>query len=646
MVDTSYKVYVNSDNIESKSQDKARIDRCVAALKQAGYNAVSSGVGPNWHVSDMRTHKNSYIVCIVGGLCAGTIADYAATYYQNYMKNNNNKGGQAYFAKYGKYKVPASQLPWLERAWDDNFSPRGFKGCKPSEYLSKAGFDEAFALDDDSFPQAVVSMVQNGGLGVSSGGTGGSNNVGNLKPTKGFVNSGRGTSPQYWNRENYSSYVEVPFHKIRMTDEDPHVKTATIETTEELPLMEGRDAMLITGDDCNDFGGICIKKEYNKESNKWEYTCQGFLDRILANEITYVADGTETVHEIITNVLEDTGPPTDNLLPIDEYDTAVTEETQKLLKADADLTETSQAFSQQQQDSGGGGGSSSSEEGEKTDTKTYTKTLNTTKKGDVINPMKKKPVGLFKQKTLGDFFRTLIFDYGVNVNFYGDINGIPHFDIMDLETWKKSGFLLPQEMGFGSDYQYGLDITNIITQVGIENISAINGAGEIYTSNELLGVPLEDFVGRMGVVLDNPSAQGSTNTGEESVKIEEKYQDSTGKKYEPSQVITTKGKPSCTNCAHKNGGVQPVYQSYSKAWLNKCPGCNTENKLKSEETGDGVTTCQSCNKTYCQYCGYSTNGGKYQLTELFLTQTSNNTNESKKSTTTVTTNDTGDTSHD
>ncbi|RAP46447.1 MAG: hypothetical protein BZ136_07515 [Methanosphaera sp. rholeuAM74] len=641
MVDTTYTVVVNSDNIEGKSADKARIQRCVDALKQAGYNAIASGVGPNWHVSDMRNHKNSYIVCIVGGLCAGTILDYASAYYQNYMKNNNNKGGQAYYAKHGKYKVPASQLEWLERAWDDNFSPRSFKGCKPSEYFKKAGFDEAFALDDSGFPQAVVSMVQNGGVATAGGGLGsGTNNVGALKPSKGFVGSARGTSPQYWNRENYSDYVEVPFHSIRITDEDPHVKTCIFETTMEIPLLEGRDAILVTGDDCNDFGGIVLKKEKNSENGIWEYTCQGFLERVLANEITYVADGSETVYEILTNVMDDAGIPKDNLLPIDEYDIAVTSETQELLKKDKDLTETSDAFRQQQQDTTSGGGSSSSsnsssnESGSTSTTKTYTKTLNTTKKGDVINPMKKKPVGLFKQKTYGDFFRTLIYDYGVNVDFYGDINGIPHFDVMDLETWKRSGFILPETMGI-SGYTYGMDITNIITQTGIENISAINGSGEIYTSQELLGVNIEDFVGRMGVVLENPSAQGSTNTGgEASVKITEKYQDSTGKTYETSQVIVTKGKPSCSKCSHKNGGSQPVYQQYNKAWLNKCPGCKEENSLKSVEEGDGKTVCSKCNKEYCQYCGYSIDGGNYQLTELFLSQTSNQTvNETKNSTT-------------
>lgn len=620
MVDTSYTVVVNSDNIEGKSKDRARIQRCVDALKQAGYNAIASGIGPNWHVTDMRTHKNAYIVCIVGGLCAGTISDYAAKYYQNYMKGNNNKGGQAYFAKHGKYKVPASQVEWLERAWDDNFSSRSFKGCKPKEMFEKAGFDECFALTDDAFPSAVVSMVQNGGLGNSSSSTGtsSSNTLASLTPTKGFVNSGKGTSPQYWNREEFTDYEEVPFHSVRITEEDPEIKTATIETTEELPLLEGRDAILITGDDCNDFSGICIKKEKNNDNGTWEYTCQGWLDRILTNEITYVADGTETVYEILTNIHNDTGLPTDNLLPIDKYDTTVSSETKKLLEADADLTETSDAYTQQVQEQLNG--SSSSGEDEKT--VTYTKTLATNKEKTTINPMKKKPVGIFKQKTLGDFIRALIHDYGSNIRFYGDINGIPHYDILDLETWRKTGFLIPEEMGIGN-YNYSLDITNLITQVGIENISAINGAGELYTSEELLGVNLEKYGGRIGVVLENPSAQGSTNTGNntESVKINEKYQDSTGKKYETTQVLTTNGKPSCKQCSYKNGGSQPVYQKYKKSWFNKCPGCNSENSLTNKEEGDGKTVCSKCKKEYCQYCGFSINGGNYQLTELFLTQT-------------------------
>lgn len=618
MTDTSYTVVVNSDNITGKSTDAALINKCVEALKQAGYNAIASGIGPNWHVTDMRTHKNSYIVCIVGGLCAGTIADYGAKYYQNYMKQNNNKGGQAYFWKYGKYKCGLEQINFLERAWDDNFSPAGFKGIdNPAQYLKEHNFDHCGAATEDGIASAIVNMVKTGASGSAGVGTG----SGGASLQKGWVNSGRGSSPQFWNRENYEDYVEIPFKNFRIKDENPRIKTATFETTERLDILDGRDAVLITGD-CNDFGGIIIKHEYSRQNHVWKYTCQGFLDRILANEITAVLDGSETAHEIIKKLLEETGLPTCMLLDVDEYDTAVSEDTQKKLKKDADLTETSDQFTQNQQQD------TNSDDENTVNIPQATGSSNKT--GDTKNTFKRKPVGLYKEKSLGEFIRTLIFDYGINVDFYGDVNGIPHFDVIDLETWKSTGCYIAPQLGIETDYEYSFDITNIITQVGIENISAINGNGEIYTSKDLLGVAIEDFVGRMGVVLENPSANGTVSTN--NTQITQKYQDKTGKQYTTDTVLTTNGKPSCSNCTKINGGRQPTYQAYTKYWYNKCPACKEEKVLESDSTDDGKTKCSKCKQEFCQYCGCGLSNSNYQVTELFLTN--NNATQSTPGNTT------------
>ena len=70
--------YIVSDNIQSKSKDKARIKEIAKAFQSIGHKAVVGEVGSNEHTKPKSygcTKKNDVWVCIVGGVCAGTIAD-------------------------------------------------------------------------------------------------------------------------------------------------------------------------------------------------------------------------------------------------------------------------------------------------------------------------------------------------------------------------------------------------------------------------------------------------------------------------------------------------------------------------------------------------------------------------------------------
>src|SRR5574344_1842646 len=90
------KVSVNSDNISGKSEDGSRIDNVCAALTQAGYTASNGGIDPDAHSTNAKTQKDTYIVCIVGGACAGTFQDMASSWYQEALSSNNNKAGIAF----------------------------------------------------------------------------------------------------------------------------------------------------------------------------------------------------------------------------------------------------------------------------------------------------------------------------------------------------------------------------------------------------------------------------------------------------------------------------------------------------------------------------------------------------------------------
>ena len=79
---------------------------------------------------------------------------------------------------------------------------------------------------------------------------------------------------------SYSGLERYTKSLFEIIDENPRVKTASFETTENIDLTTGRVAVLITGD-CNEFGGIILKKEYNSTSKLYKYQCQGFFPSAL-----------------------------------------------------------------------------------------------------------------------------------------------------------------------------------------------------------------------------------------------------------------------------------------------------------------------------------------------------------------------------
>lgn len=143
----TYTFYVNSDNIQTKSKDKARIKKVMDAFKSIGHKAVNCGVGSDIHSKPKKfgcTGKNEVWVCIFGGVCGGTIADQ--TGYQGFgswFKNDQLKKAHLFYIFMNSPEGRASNLNTiskLPRAWDDNFSPKSFKGIpNPKTYLQKNG---------------------------------------------------------------------------------------------------------------------------------------------------------------------------------------------------------------------------------------------------------------------------------------------------------------------------------------------------------------------------------------------------------------------------------------------------------------------------------------------------------------------------
>ena len=134
------RIYLNSDNIDGKSTDKAFLNNIAKALKKQGWSTKVIGVGPNTHTEKyMKGCTDGVWFCVYGGADGAVFKECAGkNSYTNTLKKNNlrtvigmkkgcdiRKGGKCY-----KY---------LKRAHDDNYSPASYKGVSyPLNMLTKA----------------------------------------------------------------------------------------------------------------------------------------------------------------------------------------------------------------------------------------------------------------------------------------------------------------------------------------------------------------------------------------------------------------------------------------------------------------------------------------------------------------------------
>ncbi len=138
---TGITVFMNCDNIYSKSKDMKLMKDIAKYLKKRGYKVEIGAIGPNYHYSQInRVKKNGIYLTIYGGLCAGTLKEqWSSNHYKSVLKKKNAKMVIGHVERPGAAKLN-DKLTWLPRAHDDNFSPRSFKGVKnPKKQLEKAG---------------------------------------------------------------------------------------------------------------------------------------------------------------------------------------------------------------------------------------------------------------------------------------------------------------------------------------------------------------------------------------------------------------------------------------------------------------------------------------------------------------------------
>ena len=132
-------VFMNCDNIHSKSADMKLMKDISSYLHKRGYKTEIGGIGPNYHYSQInKVKKNGIYLCIYGGACAGTLKEHwTSNHFSSVLKKKKAKMVVAFLSP---PSTNIHNLKWLPRARDDNFSPSGFTGVSyPEKHLLNAG---------------------------------------------------------------------------------------------------------------------------------------------------------------------------------------------------------------------------------------------------------------------------------------------------------------------------------------------------------------------------------------------------------------------------------------------------------------------------------------------------------------------------
>lgn len=411
------------------------------------------------------------------------------------------------------------------------------------------------------------------------------------KATTGYKFSGESKGYQAYHPDQWTTPKEVMFSEFDITETDLRVKTATFSSPYDIDLTKGRVCCWIQRKYGDNFGGVILTKEFDKESGMYNYTCQDW-NRLLNSKVYVILGGDITTYDIIKILLVKMGLSTDGLHEIDYYDYTL-----ERVPDDDDPSESLTAGDTKNVKSANTPAEDNNANSESRNVGT-SKEDKKKKKDTKRNPFKLKPYGLYDKMTALDFIRTLILKAGATIDFYMDENGVPRFDKYEKDDWlKKRWYFVDTDV---YDAKIKFDLTDIITQVAIKRVDPLNPNATLYTSEKLVGVNLAKYFGVMGDVVDNPVPQTSGDSSASSVG---------------GDTITVTGKPSCGHCAGKT-----PYVNVTRTYVNKCPFCGKKNlqdtpkdPTRTKHVPEGEITCgggamngkhDGCDADFCINCGH------------------------------------------
>ncbi len=160
---TKYRhVYIDADG----GFTKEFLNKVANMLRKAGWKVTVYGIGPGEHSKNYYKVRNGVYMPIYNGVCAATIKEMAASYYGGVIKSHKSVIAPSWCNELKISKMLNStncdltKVKFLPRAWDDNFSPKSYKGMAyPAKFMTKNNIK--YSCGQDAY--AVVVQFLYGG---------------------------------------------------------------------------------------------------------------------------------------------------------------------------------------------------------------------------------------------------------------------------------------------------------------------------------------------------------------------------------------------------------------------------------------------------------------------------------------------------
>ena len=261
--------------------------------------------------------------------------------------------------------------------------------------------------------------------------------------------------------------AEIYWNKYQIKETDMRVKTATFSSDTYLDLTTGVYCVLITTPFHEDFGGIILSVEKDKDTGMYNYQCQDFTRQYQA-KYEMILNGV-TLHRLLKFLITRGG------LPLSGDITAAQKKYKNILSG------LRPAYQYDQKSWGA---------------------------SKDFNPMTKSLKSIIKGKSVIEIIRDYVFGSGAYVDVYTNKYGVLQIEPYHRTDWLKSCVEIPFEEI--EDMKLSFNTTNIVTGVNVQSAEQLS-VGKGYSSETLVGLDLAAIFGNNGASISNPN-KSTTNT--------------------------------------------------------------------------------------------------------------------------------------
>ena len=345
------------------------------------------------------------------------------------------------------------------------------------------------------------------------------------------------------------TYGEWHWSKYQIKETDMRTKTATFSSPNYIDPTTGLYCVLISSPMHEDFGGVILSVEYDKNSGVYDYQCQDY-SRFYQSQFELITNAKTTIHRVLQCLVSRGGVSAfgkvskkqlneykdelSGLRPAYQYDQKYWRYTTKMVNKINKMSSKKQ--------------------------KQYT-----------FNPMTDKPLMIIRNKSFIEAIRDIVYGSGAYIDVYFNKYGVLKIEPYFITDLFQTGLHLTTPEVASAKYKF--DTTNIITGVTITGDKL--DVGSYKTSKQLVNLDLSAF---FGTLVTSVKGDTDNNTDKKGSSKDSKKSTSTNKTDNP---YNTKKKEVEISSDNING------KSKDKARLNSIAKILKKNGWKVTNHGVG-----------------------------------------------------------